>query len=704
MPVRLTQGDWYFAVVNRDPMFPATYTIRALEFLDRDILPLANCVITPTNVVATNPSYVFQGRDFFVFEVSTNAVQVLFEMLHKTDASRFYVSRELPLPLVETNDYASLDLTATNHWVMVNSNSVPAALAPGLWFMTVENHGTETNIAVRASEIGTTNIVRLANASSLTDVVAGLPAAGFPKPAINYHVFRVSSNAVQANFRLYGMSGLGSPNADLFISRHPSLLPTATNYQYFSTNSGLSDESIILITNGLASPSVPGNLLPGDWYVAVVNREKFPVTYTVCVAEYAVGPSPVTDLVQLTNGLIFATNLLASSPFDCTSNHHYLYTVSTNPVQLDIELLGPTGNVDLYVSRLLPLPTDTGFEVASTALGVTPELIRLTAGTTPPLAPGTYFITVVNHDAAAVGYGIRVVEYSLSNLGSGRTVGALTNNGDCVQSAFANTNDPANPFIHYYKYTVSTNALRVQFELGGLTNDFNLIVSHGLPLPTLINYSAFSTNMSNCDELITFISGVTNARGKTFETGDWYIGVVNTNSPAGSYRLCVREFTNAGTNTILTGPFIYGGTQLCLTISPTLIGADYYIVGKPNLSVSNWSALTPTIRATNTSIDWCTTFPSFYTFFSVRQGLAPKAQTTNFNFTLVPATNGFTLCWNAAPGLQFGVDWSDTLTSGSWMSVPMTVTSTNSVYKFTDDGTKTAPLGPFRFYRIILLP
>ena len=251
---------------------------------------------------------------------------------------------------------------------------------------------------------------------------------------------------------------------------------------------------------------------------------------------------------------------------------------------------------------------------------------------------------------------------------------------------------------------MSTNALRVQFELGGLTNDFNLIVSHGLPLPTLTNYSAFSTNRANCDELITFLSGVTNAPGATFETGDWYIGVVNTNSPTGSYRLCVREFTDAGTNTAITGLYFLGSTQMCFTISDMLVGADYYIVGKPNLTVSNWSTLTPTIRATNTSFDWCTTFPSFYSFLDVRQGLAPKAQATNFNFTLVYTNTAFTLCWNAAPGLQFGVDWSETLAPGSWMSVPATVTSTNSLYKFTDDGMTTAPLGPFRFYRIILLP
>ena len=54
--------------------------------------------------------------------------------------------------------------------------------------------------------------------------------------------------------------------------------------------------------------------------------------------------------------------------------------------------------------------------------------------------------------------------------------------------------------------------------------------------------------------------------------------------------------------------------------------------------------------------------------------------------------------------LRLGVDWSDTLTSSSWKSVPATVTSTNGLYKFPDDGTLTAPLGPFRFYRIVLLP
>ena len=148
----------------------------------------------------------------------------------------------------------------------------------------------------------------------------------------------------------------------------------------------------------------------------------------------------------------------------------------------------------------------------------------------------------------------------------------------------------------------------MQFELRDLTNDFNLIVSRGLPLPTLTNYSAFSTNMGNCDELITFIAGVTNGLGATFGTGDWYVGVVNTNSASGSYLLCAREFNDPGTNTAVTGLF-FQSNLVCLTISPTLIGADYYLVGKPNLSVSNWSTLTSTIRATNTFIKWCTPFP-----------------------------------------------------------------------------------------------
>jgi subtilisin-like proprotein convertase family protein len=696
MPVRLTEGDWYFAVVNRDTNFTADYTIRALEFLDRDILPLANCVLTQTNVVGTNLSYVFQGRDFFVFEVSTDAVQVLFEMVYKTNASRFYVSRELPLPLVETNDYASLDLTATNHWVMVGSNSTPTALAPGLWFMTVENHGLDTNIFVRASEIVTTNIARLDNSSSQLGVLP--PEIGYPnKPPINYHVFRVSSNAVQANFRLYGMSGMGAANADLFISQQP--LPSPTNFQYFSTNSGLNDESITLITNGLASPLQPGTLLPGDWYVAVVNREKFPVSYTVCVAEYSVGFSPATDIVRLTNGLAFATNLAASSPFDCGSNHHYLYTVSTNPVQLDIELLGPTGNVDLYVRRFLPLPTDAAFEAGSATGGANPELIRLTAGTSPPLAPGDYFITVVNHDVASVDYAVRVVEYALTNAASGTRVGAITNSGDCIQSAFANTNDPANPFIHYYKYTVSTNALRVQFELGGLTNDFNLIVSHGLPLPTLTNYSAFSTNQGNCDELITFTSGVTNALGATFETGDWYIGVVNTNSASGSYRLCVREFDTTGLNPgIALSVF---SNQLCLTVSPTLPGASYYVVGKQNLGETNWTLLSFTLLANDTNLTWCTSLPTPYMFFDVLQGLAPKDQLPQIQFQLTFGGGNFVLCWSAPTNLQFVVEWSDDLIT--WTPFSSVVTSSTGTFKFTDDGVEF-PLGPFRFYRIILLP
>jgi len=697
MPVRLTEGDWYFAVVNRDPMFPATYTIRALEFLDRDIRPLANCVLTPTNVLGTNLSYVFQGRDFFVFEVSSNAVQALFEVVTNDTPVKFYLSRELPLPLIETNDYLSGNLAAGNHAIYVTSNSIPVGLAPGLWFMTVENHGTGINIAVRASEIVTTNIARLDNSSSQSGVLP--PENGYPnKPAINYHVFRVSSNAVQANFRLYGMAGMGAANADLFISQQP--LPSPTNFQYFSTNSGLSDENIVLITNGLASPFQPGTLLPGDWYVAVVNRQKFPVTYSVCVAEYAIGSSPATDIVRLTNGLAYAANLAASSSLDCGSNHHYLYTVGTDPVQLDIELLRPTGNVDLYVRRFLPLPTDTAFEAASATAGANPELIRLTAGTTPPLAPGSYFITVVNHDVASVDYAVRVVEYNLTNAASGTRIGTISNSGDCIQSAFANTNDPANPFIHYYKYTVRTNALRVQFELGGLTNDFNLIVSHGLPLPTLTNYSGLSTNKANCDELITFVSGVTNANGATFSTGDWYIGVVNTNSASGGYRLCVQEFNSTGLNPNIALSIF--SNQLCLTVSPTLSNASYYVVGKQSIADTNWTVLSFTLRADDTNLTWCTAFPTPYMFFDVLQGLAPKDQLPPIQFLLTFNGGQFTLCWNAPTNLQFVVQKSDDLIV--WMPFSSVVTSSAGTFKFTDDGTEYGPVPAFRFYRVRLAP
>ena len=176
---------------------------------------------------------------------------------------------------------------------------------------------------------------------------------------------------------------------------------------------------------------------------------------------------------------------------------------------------------------------------------------------------------------------------------------------------------------------------------------------------------------------------------------------MNPNASAVSYRLCVRDYDSTGLNPKVA--LSISSSNLCLTISPTLPDVSYYVVGKPDLNTTNWTSLSFTLRATTTNLTWCTTFPTPYMFFQVRQGLSPKDQLPPIQFVLTYSGGEFVLCWNAPATLQFIVEYSDTLLPGSWTAFSTVVTSTTGTFKFTDDGSEFG-FAPFRFYRVRLAP
>jgi hypothetical protein len=118
-----------------------------------------------------------------------------------------------------------------------------------------------------------------------------------------------------------------------------------------------------------------------------------------------------------------------------------------------------------------------------------------------------------------------------------------------------------------------------------------------------------------------------------------------------------------------------------------------------------WVPVSPTIRATNTWITWCTPLPTPYMFFDLREGLSPLSLVTTINYTnQVFGTNGLTLCWLAPPNQYYLVLYTDTLSPPKWVPYPDYITSTNTLYKFTDDGSKTGGLNLNRFYQVLEVP
>jgi hypothetical protein len=132
---------------------------------------------------------------------------------------------------------------------------------------------------------------------------------------------------------------------------------------------------------------------------------------------------------------------------------------------------------------------------------------------------------------------------------------------------------------------------------------------------------------------------------------------------------------------------------------------NYYVQGKANLNDPAWVPVSPTIRATTNFITWCIELPSPYRFFRLSEGLSPVSVGGQLAFTSMRfGTNGLTLNWTAPPNQRYVAEWTPTFAPPAWRPFPDYITSTNTAYTFTDDGSKTGGLGTNRFYRFFLVP
>jgi hypothetical protein len=213
-----------------------------------------------------------------------------------------------------------------------------------------------------------------------------------------YYAFDVSSDAVQVNFSTFDADG----DVDLYVSQGQPL-PFPRGFGLASTNTGLTGELIEVFDGAMIEP-----LTNGVWYVGVYNRDTNDVNYTVCVREIRLG----TELLTLTNAVPF-TNTTTS--FNCgpyAAIDYYYYEVSTNAVRAQFEIFDADGNVDLVLRRGLPLPNDQDYDYASTNLMLNDELIVLFTNSTPvALAPGDWYVGVINRETNAVNYTVQAREY-----------------------------------------------------------------------------------------------------------------------------------------------------------------------------------------------------------------------------------------------------------------------------------------------------
>lgn len=457
--------------------------------------------------------------------------------------------------------------------------------------------------------------------------------------ATDYYRYVVSPAGARVQFEING------PTADVTLVAKKGLpLPDLVTFDYLGANTGTNDELIVVLTN-----STPVILSPGDWFLSVVNISGGPAAYAIKATEWPLTGRPViiTNSGIVSNSFCFTWTSLPGV-------HYYVQGLTNLSSTNWVTIPPPVTAVDYFTTWCIPLPSPFQFFRVQEGLDVT------NAPIVPPVV-----VTLTN--------GI----------------------------PYANTNTPtvANP--DYYRYVVSSNAARTQFEIYGAGADFTLVARKGLPLPSLATFDYRSANFGTNDELIVVL---TNSGPVALTPGDWYLAAVNLSGAPVSYNILATEWAVTGQPVLVTGSTVSNGF-FCITWN-SLPGAHYYVEGLTNLSTFTWVTISPTITATATSTTFCVPLPSPYQFFRVRDGLALSsfASAPPTNTVVTAGTNGFTITWTGGLGARYMVEWSPTLLPPVWTSFTNIITSPNTTFSFLDDGTQTGGLGPLRFYRPYQIP
>ncbi len=323
----------------------------------------------------------------------------------------------------------------------------------------------------------------------------------------------------------------------------------------------------------------------------------------------------------------------------------------------------------------------------------------LTTGGTPPLLPGQrYYLGVENPGATPVTFDFEV-DFDITALANGVPV--------------TGTNAPSTALPRYFQYDVSTNASAVLFTLSNLTGNADLVVRHGLPLPTLTSYDYASFSPGTNDEAITLFTN-----SVVLTPGTWYLGVFDQDVTPVTYTIEAQELTNVFPNIItLTNGVPYFNTNpggantndyYLYVVSTNAArvqfeinnpSADVALVAHKNLPLPDINnASTYDYLSTNaypndqliliypnstpvplTPGDW------FLTAVNLSGGpanysiMATEWPTTGTNLNLRGYLNGGSFCleWDSLIGAHYVVQGKVNLSDPAWTDVSPTITATD---------------------------
>ncbi len=406
------------------------------------------------------------------------------------------------------------------------------------------------------------------------------------------------------------------------------------------------------------------------------------------------GPDDVTAALEVDFDIISLAN---GAPCNATHSgntlpQYFSYDVTSNATAVSFQLLNPGGDLNLVARRASALPTLASFDYGSFNAGTNSEGIILFPNSAPvALVPGRWHLGVFNADLTSVAYTMLATEYTnvFPNI-------VTLSNGDAWHGSNSGTEDA----IDYYRFVVSTNAVRAQFEITGPTADMTLVARRGLPLPNAADYDYRSANAGLNDELITLFDS---SSPVSLTSGDWFISAVNVSGVPADYAITATEFPAYGLDIRITECQAFYD-NFCLYWT-AMRGIHYYVEGKTEINSTNWTVVSPTLTAEGDTALYCVPLPSPYRFFRIGEGLVITHYPAPVPiYCIATGADGVRLQWAAPATSQFQVQWTPSLTPPGWIPFADVLTSTNGEFEFLDDGSQTGGLSTERYYRLQQLP
>ena len=349
-------------------------------------------------------------------------------------------------------------------------------------------------------------------------------------------------------------------------------------------------------------------------------------------------------------------------------------------------LLSSSAPVNLWFNPAVP-PTGTNAGDSTLLSNVTAGTAVLATNRLPSLIPGARcYLGVQNTNGVAVRF-VLELDFDIDNVITLQSGVPYSNNNPGPAGA----ND-------YYRYVVTTNAVRAQFEINGPTSDVTLLARGGPPPPTAASYDYLSANPGTNDELIVVYN---DSRPVSLSPGEWFLTVVNASGIPAGYSIMATEFSDYGTNIMITSSNA-SSNSFCLTWN-SLPGIHYFVQGKRTVTDTNWTTLSATLTATDVTTGYCLPLPIAFEFFRVEEGLVvlpPPLFIADVNY----GSSGVLLQWLAATNHQFRVEWTTSLESPHWAPFTNVITSPNELFSFLDDGSQSGGILRTRFYRLQQLP